>query len=126
MLHFFLILAALFAFGLGVWQLTAPLDDLWWRHERQMSARGLAPQRSSAWEKSTRLGGWLAMGAGAVLLAATLMTLIPPLKPADDPSRPLPSINERKLTQQEWDACGRDLVKCIQMYGTKTENSTSR
>jgi hypothetical protein len=43
-----LLLASLVMIGVGSWQLTASLDDLWQRQERHLLARGLAPQRSSA------------------------------------------------------------------------------
>ncbi len=48
---------ALTCFGVGYWRLTSPFDDLWQHHERALRARGLAPQRSEAWERSQRFLG---------------------------------------------------------------------
>jgi uncharacterized membrane protein HdeD (DUF308 family) len=95
----------------GVWQLVTPLDDLWARQERALLARGLAPQRTDAWERSTRMGGGVMVGVGIVVLLFILM-----LQASVPPKMSGVSIDGHELTQQEWDDCHHNDIACVTMY----------
>ena len=108
-----LFLMAFAMFGLGYWQLMAPIDALWQRHERYLLARGLSPQRSEVWERSARNGGWFSLGVGFLILLMAGVALS-----ATSPATKMSgvSINGRELTQQQWDSCGHDTATCLSQY----------
>lgn len=101
----------LIVIGIGFWQLLTPLDVLWAQQERRLLARGLAPQRTDAWESSTRMGGIVIIFIGVIMLI---------MIGSIESSRPVPmsgiSINEHQLTQQEWDDCHQDMPTCLSIY----------
>lgn len=109
-----LILLSLLAIGIGIWQLTAPLEVLWLRQERFLLSRGLSPQRNPAWEESVRGRGWVCITIGVILLilyGVIMSSYSPPMSGV--------IIDGHALTQAEWDACGHDTPRCMTQIMTR-------
>lgn len=112
-----LIVTSLFFIGVGIWQLIVPLDDLWRNHEKNLLARGLAPQRSVQWEKSARTTGWVLVTLGSAMLLMALGIRI-----STPPKMSGVSIDGRQLTQAEWDACNHKIETCLLMDAVREQN----
>lgn len=105
---FFLSLIALILIGTGIYLLTASLDTLWQRQERQLKRSGLAPLRTPEWERSTRVSGWFVLAMGLLPLVVAIMLG----SSSTHQQMAGVGINGHELTQAEWDACGHNFQTC--------------
>jgi hypothetical protein len=100
----------------GISRLTASTDDLWERHKAALLRRGLEPARSAEWEGSARSGAWacLIMGVIILLFSIGLAASMPAqMEPSQKEQRSGTGVQGRQLTQEEGDACGKNITNCV-------------
>ncbi|HEX8465280.1 MAG TPA: hypothetical protein VF627_11755 [Abditibacterium sp.] len=101
-------LAGILLLLIGIWHLLTPVDDHWDMQEKWLRRQGSVTQRTAEWESGIKSSRFLLVGIGASLLLFSVAAHV------FQPKMSNFTINGRRLTQAEADACGNNIDVCFE------------